>query len=79
VPGTKALRFESAPLGRVISSVADVHSVTIRIPKHLEACNLTADFSENSPLEIASALAVLFSADMRADGNDIELKGGQCQ
>ncbi|MFK8056570.1 MAG: FecR family protein [Saprospiraceae bacterium] len=74
-----SLRFESEELSKVVDSIEKAHDINLVIPNKLANCSLTADFSQNSVSEIASSLAVLFSAELSINGQNVELKGGHCQ
>lgn len=78
-PKGTGLRFNAARLSQVVKSIESAHDINLVIPSKLANCSLTADFSENTVMEIASTLAVLFNAEMSVEGQTVELKGGRCQ
>jgi len=78
IPGYP-LRFDAVALSKVVESIEAAHHIELLIPSKLENCSITADFSSNTISEIASSLAVFFDAEMRIEGQTVELKGGRCQ
>ena len=73
------LQFDEVELSKIVESIEAAHSIQLIIPSKLSGCFMTADFSGNSVMEIASTLAVFFEAEMSVDGQIVQLKGGHCQ
>ena len=73
------LQFDEVKLSKVVKDIEAAHNIRLLTPSKLSDCPLTADFSGNTVMEIASTLAVFFNAEMSVDGETVQLKGGRCQ
>ena len=74
-----ALRFDDAPLSRILSVLQDAHGMTFEAAAPLRACRLTVNLSDSDADEAITTLGAVLGAEVVDSVGGYRLTGGGCQ